>query len=369
MNITVKDANTQAQITTFSVSPGTINNVPASVNASCVTNIPTFCVQERDYTGTWTVPSGTTVTNGIIFEFQGCCRNGSISNITNPNSAGNTWLVTTLPGGVGLNNSTPVFTVDPPTVVASGAPTTVDFAATDADGDSLFYEFTDALDDGGAGAVPYVAGFSGASPLPSNPAATINDNTGTISANLNQQGQYVVAVRVTEFRNGIALTRIQREYQFNIASFSTMTAAVDPSTFVPITCGSTRGTLGIAVTNATAPLTYLWNTGATTAVVPNQPAGTYSVTVTDNLGCVDSVELTLASESDLNFQTTTKNPTCEAADDGEISATIGAAQGPYDFELNAVSPTTSTATSAMWDNLDTGDYIMIVEDSTGNCVA
>ena len=93
------------------------------------------------------------------------------------------------------------------------------------------------------------------------------------------------------------------------------------------------------------------------------------MTVTDNLGCVDSVELTLATESDLNFQTTTKNPTCEAADDGEISATIGAAQGPYDFELNAVSPTTSTATSAMWDNLDTGDYIMIVEDSTGNCVA
>ena len=52
-------------------------------------------------------------------------------------------------------------------------------------------------------------------------------------------------------------------------------------------------------------------------LVPNQPAGTYSVTVTDNLGCGFS-ELTLASESDLNFQTTTKNPTCEAADDGNI---------------------------------------------------
>ena len=61
---------------------------------------------------------------------------------------------------------------------------------------------------------PMLLASRGASPLPSNPAAAINDNTGTISANLNQQGQYVVAVRVTEFKTVLRLL----EYSVNTGS-------------------------------------------------------------------------------------------------------------------------------------------------------
>ncbi|TNF30273.1 MAG: hypothetical protein EP314_01730, partial [Bacteroidetes bacterium] len=45
------------------------------------------------------------------------------------------------------------------------------------------------------------------------------------------------------------------------------------------------GTVGVIVNGGTAPYTYLWNTGATTASISNVPAGVYSVTVTDANGC------------------------------------------------------------------------------------
>jgi len=58
---------------------------------------------------------------------------------------------------------------------------------------------------------------------------------------------------------------------------------------------------GQLVLNASGPgLSYLWSTGATTASIPVQLMGTYSVTVTDAAGCTDSDEISVEVTSDTN---------------------------------------------------------------------
>jgi hypothetical protein len=54
------------------------------------------------------------------------------------------------------------------------------------------------------------------------------------------------------------------------------------------TCGGNDGGIMISVSGGTAGYTYLWNNSATTEDVAGLTAGTYSVTVTDANGCVDS---------------------------------------------------------------------------------
>jgi hypothetical protein len=54
------------------------------------------------------------------------------------------------------------------------------------------------------------------------------------------------------------------------------------------TCGGNDGGIMISVSGGAAGYTYLWNNSATTEDVAGLTAGTYSVTVTDANGCVDS---------------------------------------------------------------------------------
>lgn len=51
--------------------------------------------------------------------------------------------------------------------------------------------------------------------------------------------------------------------------------------------GSANGRARARTSGGTPPYTYLWNTGATTNDLQNLVAGTYTVTVTDNIGCTD----------------------------------------------------------------------------------
>lgn len=64
-----------------------------------------------------------------------------------------------------------------------------------------------------------------------------------------------------------------------------------------LTCASdTDGELTADVSGGTAPYTYLWNTGATTATISNLSNGTYAVQVTDANGCVDNQSLNFTAQ-------------------------------------------------------------------------
>ncbi len=53
----------------------------------------------------------------------------------------------------------------------------------------------------------------------------------------------------------------------------------------PTTCGNTTGTASVTATGGTGALSYVWNSGNTSASISNLAAGAYSVVITDAAGC------------------------------------------------------------------------------------
>lgn len=87
----------------------------------------------------------------------------------------------------------------------------------------------------------------------------------------------------------------------------------------------------------TSPYTFNWNTGVTTigtsSTSPNLSANTYSVTVTDNKGCITTSSVKLTDPPLLLGQFTKGTATCNKCDCQEwllINATGGTA--PYTYQ-------------------------------------
>ena len=160
-----------------------------------------------------------------------CCRNNSIDNITTPGSALETFYAYVPDNNIWLTNSSPVFTNFPPVFVCQGNDLDLDFSATDADGDSLVYSFYAPYNTltaiSGLGTPPdnvtfssvnYVAGYSATDPLDPTPGVqplTIS-STGIINGIPPILGQFVVGVMVQEYRDGVKIGKITRDFQFNV---------------------------------------------------------------------------------------------------------------------------------------------------------
>ncbi|MFM7088982.1 MAG: SprB repeat-containing protein [Candidatus Paceibacterota bacterium] len=81
-----------------------------------------------------------------------------------------------------------------------------------------------------------------------------------------------------------------------------------------VTCpplGGADGEISIVVVEGTAPFSYLWGSGATSATCSGLAPGTYHATVTDANGCEETLEATLAAPVCINPDTVLVNiPTC-----------------------------------------------------------
>jgi PKD domain-containing protein/type IX secretion system substrate protein/SprB-like repeat protein len=68
-------------------------------------------------------------------------------------------------------------------------------------------------------------------------------------------------------------------------------------------CIACDGSASVAPVGGSAPYTYMWSTGNTTGTSPSACAGTYSVSITDNLGCTttDSVTVFATNNVAANF--------------------------------------------------------------------
>lgn len=127
------------------------------------------------------------------------------------------------------------------------------------------------------------------------------------------------------------------------------------------TCGNSVGAVNITVTGGVAPFTYLWSNGTVTEDLSNMSAGTYSVTVTDNVGCEltsnDYTVYNVAGTLSLNNVTVTNEDCTNGA--GEIDVTIGGGTLPYIFAWS------NTATTEDITGLSAGIYSLTVTDDNG----
>jgi Concanavalin A-like lectin/glucanases superfamily/SprB repeat/Secretion system C-terminal sorting domain len=116
----------------------------------------------------------------------------------------------------------------------------------------------------------------------------------------------------------------------------------------------------------TPPYSYKWNTNPfqNTQLATNVPAGVYTVTVTDNNGCIATAVATVTEPTKItNVQASVvKNVQCRGEANG--SATVTDPRGgtpPYTYQWNTF-PVQNTQTAI---NLKVGTYIVTVSDSMG----
>jgi hypothetical protein len=131
-----------------------------------------------------------------------------------------------------------------------------------------------------------------------------------------------------------------------------------------ITCfGASDGTITSVVTGGTAPYTYQWSSGQTTADLTNVRTGNYSLTVTDSLGAAFTASITLTQPNKLEVEL---DPTelaggthisANGASDGMITTNVSGGTPPYTYLWNDGS------TAAIRKYIPAGTYTVTISDA------
>ena len=125
--------------------------------------------------------------------------------------------------------------------------------------------------------------------------------------------------------------------------------------------GGSTGSASVTASSGTAPYTYSWSpSGGTGVTASNLLAGTYTVTVTDNVGCTTKATTTVNQPVLLTSTTSITDVLCNGGSTGSITVTVSGGTTPYTYSW---SPSGGTGTIAS--NLAIGTYTVNIKDHAG----
>jgi gliding motility-associated-like protein len=192
-----------------------------SINGGPLIPFPVNGIKADDFTSAVATAngiSGNTVKIVIRTHFDGNSPNSEIYSFDNVNITCNSTNF--------LPNSDPVFNFFPPLFICVNKPFTFNHSATDINGDSLVYSLYQPYNNTAPTfsnnvaifpPVTYVGGYNSSSPLGAGPFS-INSSTGLLTGTPGTLGQFVVGVKVKEYRNGIYIGETIRDFQFNVVN-------------------------------------------------------------------------------------------------------------------------------------------------------
>lgn len=380
IDLQIRNADGSNPPTTSYNLPLVINDTISPAIPACVFD-PGICVEEALYQDIVSFPEGV---GGYHLYFTICCRNATIVNIIAPLAANETfyaWVpdLTLYPG-----NSSPVFNYMPPVYVCSGESLDLDFSAYDIDGDSLDYYFYTPFDGFNGTGITYGAGVPpnniNISPVNWNPGFGATDpldpapgllpgltisSGGLITGIPTAAGQYVVGVMVDEYRDGVLIGRISRDFQFNVLNCPPpLEAIID----VPDVCNGL--TVDFDNTSTGIISNYWWDFGtgdpadSSTVFEPTftySAPGIYTVTLIVEKGtqCADTTTYTFEILEPITFTVNVDSVDCSGAADG------GADVLPTDGTLDYLWSTAETSYAI--DGLPIGPYWVEATNAIG-CV-
>src|SRR5690606_380883 len=146
---------------------------------------------------------------------------------------------------------------------------------------------------------------------------------------------------------------------------NTKTAEINISgTVQNILCsGGNDGSISVDISGGVAPYSITWTClSQTTEDISALPAGSYTITVTDDEGNSISKTFEVTEPAPLQFSSsTTTGVSCHGASDGSITAgTVTGGTPPYEYSINSNFSLTNTFTS-----LSEGTYSVTVKDANG----
>ncbi|WP_417588737.1 gliding motility-associated C-terminal domain-containing protein [Owenweeksia hongkongensis] len=319
-------------------SSGTIiqtHNVPKGPSSflnvnqpGCGQPTPAICIETAEFVvDSAYLPGG--LASYTIYN-QECCRNNNVDNIANAWKTGATFPAYLYPSSTLGCNSSPTFGAYPPVAIPVNVPLSVPINASDVDGDSLFFQLCSPLSDATPSSpfssVSFAPGYSSNNMVPSSPAFSIDPATGILSGTPNQLGKFAIGICVNEYRNGVLIGKVRRDYQFTVITpwslFGTITAQTDAG------CGS-GGSATVTAAGSSGPYTYNWSNNATTATANNLSVGTHTVIVS-NGSCSDTASVVIKGGA--SFTTNVTNQTtlaCGATTGASATISINGGVPPY----------------------------------------
>jgi gliding motility-associated-like protein len=220
------------QVTSTDVAYSGEDPVPVELNDPCLTAPPTVCVRTAVYEHVFTLPP---IAGGYTISYQRCCRTPAMVNL---NGQQGLTCTASIPGPPLSTNSSPRFGDLPAIALCLDQPTTIDFSATDPDGDQLVYGLCAPFIGGTATdpapfpsappytQVTYAAGYSAAQPVDSDPPMSIDPNTGQLQITPTLQGVFTVGICVTELRDGVVVGETRGDFLFKVVVCDVAVTAV-----------------------------------------------------------------------------------------------------------------------------------------------
>lgn len=228
--LAVFDASTNRCVQSLQVNflNSNIRNVTPNISSNCPPNtLPSYCIEQGYYETTVDLPAST---RGYHIVYERCCRNNAILNVAQ--SQGQTY--TAFIPNTNFNNSSPRFSDVPVPFMCTNDTVTLNNSATDRDGDSLVYSFVHPYAGGSTGnpvpqynigdvlnppqPITYNPTFSTSLPFGPTGYNFIDPISGITYYNSTTTGNYIVAVNINEFRNGVLISSTRRDIQFLVGN-------------------------------------------------------------------------------------------------------------------------------------------------------
>ncbi len=163
---------------------------------------------------------------GYYVVWERCCRNRDVVNIVNPLGTGMKYVVEIPPlwrNGRPFINSSPILFRPLSDYACVNQLYYIEFTGIDPDGDRLVYSLARPLNSSAVAAVPipqpkphpevvFRPPFDVDNMIPGNPALRISDR-GLLTVTPEFPGLYVFSVLVEEYRNGVKIGQVQRDFQ------------------------------------------------------------------------------------------------------------------------------------------------------------
>ncbi len=183
----------------------------------------------------------------------------------------------------------------------------------------------------------------------------LSDTTSTVVVNPPVPTEYYVTTADACGQSRIDSVRV------SISNLSSAISNVDS-----VTCfGYIDGTATVAAATGLVPYHYIWSgTNDTTAMTDSLAAGTYTVTVSDNIGCTSTSTVVLVNPPQLAITLTPSDEYCLNSCNGSIANTL---IGPYQLPVSFLWSTTPAQTTQNASNLCAGNYTVTVTYSSHSC--
>ncbi|MFB9296840.1 gliding motility-associated C-terminal domain-containing protein [Persicitalea jodogahamensis] len=188
---------------------------------------------EGTYKSTVTLPpSDFDDPQGYYIVWERCCRNDDINNIDAPGSNGMVFYLEFPP--LTTQNSSPVFSFPNGDYICKDQTFSMNMSARDADDDELRYSLVTPMrgntgrtnpigndsPKSGYALVNWSAGISDQNMIPGSPSLKINERNGNLTVVADQLGLYVFTIQVEEYRNGVKIGLVRRDFQLLVIECS-----------------------------------------------------------------------------------------------------------------------------------------------------